>query len=603
MIFFVEFLEVYPTMTADVVANRYAIISKLGEGGMGTVYAAYDRLKKERVAFKQIRESATGVWETNNTQEKVVLVHEFQILASLKHPHIISVIDFGFTSNEDPYFTMTLLEEPQTVIQFGRNLSLEQRVDLILQMLLALAYLHRNGIIHRDLKPDNALVTPNGRLRVLDFGIAVPDRYEHDEDTIFGTLAYMAPEMIRGEPVTRASDLYAVGVISYQLFTGHHPFDLSKTFSLVQEVMNKQPDLDTLQTYIQQIDRGGTGYLETDEHEREEQEAQLTTRVDVDEKFDTDSLEAEHDKTVIAPRDDMIETLQVNPLLMTTDVDISEPTSEGESTKDKPVEKPVSSLPTSEVRGLVAVINQLMEKNPAHRFQNAEAVIRAICDILDRPLPNDVAIRESYLQAAKFVGRELEIDQLRSALEATVEDSRGSTWLIGGESGIGKSRLLSELRIEALVRGVVVLDGQGVVGGGVHYQYWREPLRRLAVTVDISDIEAGVLKTIIPDIDELLGRALEDAPALEETGKERLINTIISVFRKVNQPVMLVLEDLQWGDESLDVLRMLLSLAEEQPLMIVGSYRSDERPDMPEELPQMSSIHLERLDDSAIEAL
>lgn len=586
-------------MTADVVANRYAIISKLGEGGMGTVYAAYDRLKKERVAFKQIRENAAGGWEANNTQEKVVLAHEFQILASLKHPHIISVIDFGFTTQEDPYFTMTLLEEPQTVIQYGRNLSFEQRIDLILQMLLALAYLHRNGIIHRDLKPDNALVTPNGRLRVLDFGIAVPDRYEHDENTIFGTLAYMAPEMIRGEPVSRASDLYAVGVISYQLFTGNHPFDLSKTFSLVQEVMNKQPDLDTLQTHIQQIDRGGTGYLETDEHEREEQEAQLTARVDIDEKFDTDSLEAEQDNTVITPRDDMVETLQVNPLLMTTDVDFSEPTSE----KDKAVEKPAFSLPTSEVRGLVAVINQLMEKNPAHRFQNAEAVIRAICDILDRPFPDDVAIRESYLQAAKFVGRELEIDKLRSALETAVEDSRGSTWLIGGESGVGKSRLLNELRIEALVRGVVVLDGQGVVGGGVHYQYWREPLRRLAMTVEVTDIEAGILKAIISDIEELIGREVEDPPALEETGKDRLINTIVTLFRKADQPLLLILEDLQWGAESLGVLRSIMPLVDEHPLMIIGSYRSDERPDLPDDLPNMSLIHLERLDEKDIEAL
>lgn len=582
-------------MTADLIAKRYSIIEKLGEGGMGTVYAAYDRLKKEQVAFKQIRQNQVSNWSTNDTIEKVVLAHEFQILASLKHPHIISVIDFGFAGDDNPYFTMTLLNDPQTIVEYGLRLSLEQRIDLILQMLLALAYLHRNGIIHRDLKPDNALVTPNGRLRVLDFGIAVPDRYEEDGDTISGTLAYMAPEIIMGKPITHASDLYAVGVIAYQLFAGHHPFDLSQTYSLVNEVINKAPDMDILQTRLQNVGRGGLGYLETDEIEKTAQVDPPTIRLDAE------TLDEHRAETLRMMAEDVEQTLKLKPGTMHPGLP---PQTPPQPAKQAEAGKKQDSIPaTGEVAGLVGIINRLMAKEPEERYQSAEDVIEAICSVFDRPFPDDVAIRESYLQAAKFVGRENEIKMLRKALEDSLKTNTGSAWLVGGESGIGKSRLLNEVRIEALVRGMVVLGGQGVVGGGIVYQFWREPLRRLAVAIDVTDIEASTLKAIIPDIDELIGRPVEDAPILEETGKDRLINVIVNMFRKIEQPVMLILEDLQWGEESLDVLRALLPLSQDQSLTIVASYRSDERPDLPQELPDMELIYLERLDEHSIEAL
>ncbi len=550
-------------MSATVVASRYSIIKELGEGGMGTVYAAYDRLKKEQVAFKQIREQAVDDWLEQNIESKVLLAHEFQILASLKHPHIISVLDFGFTTSESPFFTMSLLEEPQNILEYGRFLSLEQRIDLLLQMLLALAYLHRKGIIHRDLKPDNALVTPDGHLRVLDFGIAVPEQHEHNEATISGTLAYIAPELILGESVSQTSDLYAVGIIAYELFTGRHPFDLSERRLFIQELMSETPDLDVLQTGMRQAGRGGTGYLETRQYE-------------VQQLADIEKISDNEEKT----KPDKTENSTVSKV---TAADIGE----------------VSEMAT----GLAYIIGRLLEKDAHSRYQTADEVIQAICNVLGRPFPDDVAIRESYLQAAKFVGREAEISQLRSALEQTVKEKCGSSFLIGGESGVGKSRLLNELRIEALVRGVAVLEGQAVVDHGVHYQVWREPLRRLVLSVELTDIEAGILKTIIPDIEDLIGRKVSDAPALEETGKERLVNTIAAVFRKMDKPVMLVLEDLQWTNESLDVLRAVLPFTSEQPLLIIGSFRSDERPNLPDELSAMTSMHLDRLDNNAIEAL
>src|SRR5262249_39124863 len=137
--------------------------------------------------------------------------------------------------------------------------------------------------------------------------------------------------------------------------------------------------------------------------------------------------------------------------------------------------------------GVARVLERLLEKSPENRYADAYEVITALSKAINEPVPQEtVAIRESFLQAAQFIGREKELNQLTDALSETMM-RRGSTWLIGGESGVGKSRLLDELRIRTLVRGALVLHGQGVAEGGLAYQLWREPLRRLLLSTDLSD--------------------------------------------------------------------------------------------------------------------
>ncbi|MHB8748625.1 MAG: ATP-binding protein, partial [Aggregatilineales bacterium] len=213
------------------------------------------------------------------------------------------------------------------------------------------------------------------------------------------------------------------------------------------------------------------------------------------------------------------------------------------------------------------------------------------------------ATRESFLQAARFVGRDTELSRLNDALVAAAE-SRGSVWLIGGESGVGKSRLLGELHTQALLRGALVLRGQAVAEGGIPYQLWRDAIRRLSLQTELTDFEATVLKLLVPDIERLLAREVSDTPQVDAQSLQlRLFSVIESMLRQQRHLIVLLLEDLQWADDSLALLKRLNDLASQSPLLIVGSYRNDERPTLPTELPMLRHIKLERLPPASIELL
>jgi predicted ATPase len=495
-----------------IIDSRYQMLEKLGQGGMGEVYRAVDRLNRQHVALKRVITSpvfSTGDSDTDtarNTRDtRILLANEFATLASLYHPHIIDVLDYGFDQNRSPFYTMELLDSHQNIVVAASSAPLNIKIDLCIQMFQALAYLHHRRIIHRDLKPDNALVT-KGHLKLLDFGLAIlHDRQELDEEEgISGTVSYMAPEILSGAKGSPRADLYAAGIILYEIFGGQHPFNTGNLSSLIQNILMTPIDFDVLDVSIE----------------------------------------------------------------------------------------------------LGNVIRKLLEKAPEKRYANATEVIAAIARATDLPIVQEtVAIREGFLQSARFVGREREMAQLETALREMLE-GRGSSWLIGGETGVGKSRLLNELRTRALISGAVVLHGEGSAEGGLAYQFWRNALRRIIISVDVSDNEASILKQIIPDIHELVNRAVDDAPVLEgQAGQNRLMNTIALLFRRHTQPTVIFLEDLQWALESLNILQRLNSLTPELPLLIIGDYSSELAPELPSKLPEMNPLKLERLTDNDIEVL
>src|SRR5262249_6149640 len=157
---------------------------------------------------------------------------------------------------------------------------------------------------------------------------------------------------------------------------------------------------------------------------------------------------------------------------------------------------------------LIPIFQGLLAKAPENRYHNAREVIEALIAALGQPIAIETPlIRESFLQAAEFVGRESEMACLSEAL-TDVRNGKGNAWLVGGESGVGKSRLLDELRTLALVEGVIVLRSQGSTEGAP-YLYWRDVIRYLCLHTDISEVEASVLKLLVPDISKLLDYGFE----------------------------------------------------------------------------------------------
>ena len=210
----------------------WQLTSSLGEGGMGIVY----RAERADVDFEQ--QAALKLVGRGLAPRALIerFRQERRILARLDHPGIARLLDGGLTEDGQPYFAMELVDGlPLTNYAETHPLDVRQRLRLMLDVCAAVAYAHRNLVVHRDLKPSNILVAETEDrqpvVRLLDFGIATV--LEDDEDAPFrtrtGTLmtpAYAAPEQVRGQPVTTATDVYALGVVLYELLAGGRPYDL-----------------------------------------------------------------------------------------------------------------------------------------------------------------------------------------------------------------------------------------------------------------------------------------------------------------------------------------------------------------------------------------
>lgn len=216
----------------------YIIQEKLGEGGMGVVYKGIHKDIEQTVAIKVLYPQYA---KDENFRER--FKREAKVQAKLHHPNVVNILNYLEDEDGNMYIVMEYVGggSLEDKMKTGK-ISLSDSVSVIIQVLNALSYMHSNGIIHRDIKPSNIMFA-DSIVKVSDFGIAKPmsDKGLTKTGAIVGTVWYMAPEIIKGEDPTPASDLYAVGVILYQLLTGRTPFYGKTDFEVMKSHLEREP--------------------------------------------------------------------------------------------------------------------------------------------------------------------------------------------------------------------------------------------------------------------------------------------------------------------------------------------------------------------------
>ena len=225
----------------------YRIVRELGRGGMGAVYLAEraDHQYQKRVALKLL-----PAWSAASERMVRRFVEERQIMAALDHPNIARLFDGGVTVDGLPWFAMEYVEgAPLDRYCDERRLTIEQRLELFCRVCSAVQYAHQNLIVHRDLKPANILVTHDGDVKLLDFGIAklLGDASAGTSLTLTNervmTPLYASPEQIRGDVITTASDVYSLGVLLYELLAGTYPYRLAtrESYEVARAILDQEP--------------------------------------------------------------------------------------------------------------------------------------------------------------------------------------------------------------------------------------------------------------------------------------------------------------------------------------------------------------------------
>ncbi|GAP62051.1 serine/threonine protein kinase [Ardenticatena maritima] len=220
--------------------NRYRIVELIGEGGMAQVYRGDDLRLGREVAIKILRPQYA-----NERTFVERFVQEARAMAGFSHPNIVNVFDVGRTG-ASPYIVMEYVDgiDLRRKLQQEGRLSIGEALEIARQVAEGVGAAHRKGIVHRDIKPGNILIASDGRVKVADFGIAramADAQHLTEPGVVWGTTAYLSPEQIRGETATPASDVYAIGVLLYEMLTGQTPFQGEDRVAVALKHLNEPP--------------------------------------------------------------------------------------------------------------------------------------------------------------------------------------------------------------------------------------------------------------------------------------------------------------------------------------------------------------------------
>jgi len=332
--------------------KRYTNLREIGAGGMGRIYKAYDTIRTEEVALKEMNR-----YHLDSPAALLHFKNEFRLMTAFHHPNTVEVFEYGLSDQNIPFISMEFVDG-QNLSDLS-DLSISRVIDILGQICQALAYIHSRLYVHRDLKPDNIKLLPNGRLKLLDYGL-MTQLGAQTPGKISGTLYYLAPEIIVGGIMSQSADLYALGIIAYELLTGQRPFDGSK-----REILQ--------------------GHLKR------------------------------------AP----LEPIALRP-----------------------------DIPPS----LDAIIMKLLAKEQSQRYQSSAAVLEDLQYLGGKKWPTELiettAQKEGYLYSSRLIGREDEIKRFQQLLTQLLKQKEGASLFIGALSGVGKTRLLNEMKTLAQLEGV-----------------------------------------------------------------------------------------------------------------------------------------------------
>lgn len=446
-------------MPGPTTIGRYRLIKRIGAGGMGVVYEAIDSRDDRRVALKVLLPHAA-----EEAEGLLRFKREFRALARLRHPNIVRVFDAGL-ENDVPFIAMEFLEGRDVrrhlrAVPEGPVRDRETR-RCLRQIFGALAHIHVRRIVHRDLKPENILVTADGRVKLMDFGVARLLRAPTSSSGLLGTFAYMAPEQVISGEIDGRSDLYAVGVLMYEVLTGDYPFPVEPPAAALHHHVNTHPD----------------------------------------------------------------PIAEVNPK-----VDPS----------------------------LAALAHKLLQKDPMDRLQTAEEAFQYLTDeenahgVVEQSMPGQ-------LFSPRFVGRRTQLELLDRVVK-DAESGRGRLILIEGPSGMGKSRLLHEVRARIKRRTHVLMGQCSSERGSAAYGPVQAVLDDIAgiasrapgdVARKIMGRDVALVQTVSARLASLGGYVSTDHLDASER-KVRLHKAIVGVVGRLalTRSVVLVIDDIHWADSS-----------------------------------------------------
>jgi len=458
-------------MIGKIIDKRYRIIEETGSGGMGIVYRGEETGEKSPVAIKKI---------SRDTISPLLLKRFFceaEILRELSHDNIVRF--HSFVEEEESYFIIMEYLPGRNILEEVRRKKnrVEAVVEYIIQICNALHFAHSRNIIHRDIKPSNIIVTEEGKIKILDFGIArkVNENISlTGEGEILGTLSYLSPEQVMGKTPGVLSDLYSLGILIYELLTDRVPFTYSNRASLLISIISESP----------------------------------------------------------------LPPSYFNP-----------------------------SVPLE----LEKIIFRLLSKDPRERYGSAKFLRE---DLIDTDFSRYTSRKTFIPLRSPPVGRERLLIYLKKKLSLT--HSTGSVVVLSGERGLGKSRVVEEIKTLSYIEDVYYLGGRCNENAGP-YELFKEIIKKFWMEEKDKNIKKELMKfpwiRKLADIYfDLIDTRNEGKIKKEKEEKEKLFEAMENFFLYLSkkQPIVVVFEDLQKGDSFiLDLLEYLCPALRDNPVMLV----------------------------------